>query len=243
MMVTYACYTNSGSRPVNEDSIGVQVKPNQSCFVVCDGLGGHGMGDEASHFVSEYILNAFNQTKNADAKFLDQCFPEAQVALSKIQADKKLHDKMKTTAVCMTVQNKKAYAAYVGDSRFYAFGAKKVKCQSEDHSIPYRLYLSKQIHYEEIRNHPERNMLMRVMGIAWSTPMHQLLKPMPLWKYQAFLLCTDGFWELITEQTMCKLLQEAPNVEQWLDAMIQEVQKNGAGKEMDNYSAIAVFCK
>ena len=243
MMITYACYTNTGTRPVNEDSIGVQVKSNRSCFVVCDGLGGHGMGDEASQFVSKHLLHAFDQTKKADAKFLDQCFPEAQAALSKIQADKKLHDKMKTTAVCMTVEDKRAYAAYVGDSRFYAFGSKKVKCQSEDHSVPYRLYLSKQISYEEIRNHPDRNMLMRVMGIAWGAPMHQLLKPMPLRKYKAFLLCTDGFWELITEQTMCQLLQKASTVEQWMEMMVQEVQRNGFGKEMDNYSAIAVFCK
>ena len=243
MMITYASYTNAGSRPVNEDSLGVCTGADRSGFVVCDGLGGHGMGDEASQFVTEHILAAFEGSKKVDNEFLSRCFQSAQGALSQVQKERKLQDKMKTTAVCMTIQNNSAYAAYVGDSRFYAFGRSKVKCQSQDHSVPYRLYLSGQIDYDKIRNHPDRNLLMRVMGTNWDEPKYQLLRPMPLWKYHAFLLCTDGFWELITEQTMCALLKTASTAEQWLEAMVQEVQKNGEGKEMDNYSAIAIFCK
>ena len=243
MMITYACYTNAGSRSVNEDSIGVQISANKSCFVVCDGLGGHGMGDAASQLVKGYLLNAFKQAEKVDNKFLSKIFPDAQQALEKVQKEQRLQDKMKTTAVCMTIQNKKARVGYVGDSRFYAFGKKTLKRRSDDHSVPYMLYLSGQIRYDEIRNHPDRNLLLRVLGTAWNEPKQQLLQPMPLWQYQAFLLCTDGFWELITEETMCEFLQKATNVTQWLDLMVQEVQKNGRGKEMDNYSAIAIFCK
>ena len=242
-MVTYACYTNPGNRPINEDAVGVQVKGDDLCFVVCDGLGGHGMGDEASCFVKDFFLSAFSQTEKADTEFIERCFLDSQASLSEIQKEKKLQDKMKTTCVCLTVQGKKTHIGYVGDSRLYAFGNKTVKYQTKDHSVPYMLYLSKQIPYEEIRNHSDRNLLLRVMGTEWDEPKHETHKAMPLRKFRAFLLCTDGFWELITEEKMCQYLQSASNVEEWLNAMVLEVQKNGTKKEMDNYSAIAIFCK
>ena len=242
-MITYACYTNPGNRSINEDSIGVQIKGDDACFVVCDGLGGHGMGDEASCFVKDFLLSAFSQTEKVDTRFLGRCFTDAQASLSEIQKEKKQQDKMKTTCVCLTMQGKKAYIGYVGDSRLYAFGDKAVKYQTQDHSVPYMLYLSKQIRYEDIRNHSDRNLLLRVMGTEWDEPKYQLHKAMPLRRFRAFLLCTDGFWELITEEKMLQFLQNSSTVEEWLNAMVQEVQQNGANKDMDNYSAIAIFCK
>lgn len=53
MNLTYALFTDRGDRAVNEDSIGVCSKENEHCFVLCDGLGGHGMGDAASSLVAE----------------------------------------------------------------------------------------------------------------------------------------------------------------------------------------------
>ena len=61
-------------------------------------------------------------------------------------------------------------------------------------------------------------------------------------KGQAFLLCSDGFWELIDESRMCQLLESSESVDEWLDLMTAEVIKNGEGRDMDNYSAIAVWC-
>jgi serine/threonine protein phosphatase PrpC len=115
--------------------------------------------------------------------------------------------------------------------------------QSKDHSVPYMLYLSKEIKESEIRNHPDRNMLLRVMGSEWKGSMYEVFKPLNLKHFQAFLLCSDGFWELITEDEMCELLKKTSTAAEWLDAMTKVVQKNGIGKEMDNYSAIAILNK
>ena len=105
------------------------------------------------------------------------------------------------------------------------------------------LYIAKEIKEEEIRNHPDRNMLLRVMGTHWEGTMFEVLKPLSLKRYQAFLLCSDGFWELITEKQMCELLSNASTAEEWLNAMVKVVNENGHGKDMDNYSAIAILNK
>lgn len=63
MNLTYALFTDRGDRAVNEDSIGVCSKENEHCFVLCDGLGGHGMGDAASSLVAEVFKNQFKKKR------------------------------------------------------------------------------------------------------------------------------------------------------------------------------------
>ena len=48
MMIDYFEFTDQGDREINEDSIVALEKQGNYCFVVCDGLGGHGQGEIAS---------------------------------------------------------------------------------------------------------------------------------------------------------------------------------------------------
>ena len=241
-MLEYASITNCGNRSVNEDSIGIRQKGNCTCFVLCDGLGGHGMGDVASSLVRDEIIKSFEENEKIET-FLEGIFHKAQDKLIEEQVIQNAKSKMKTTAVCMIADEKKVHVGHIGDSRFYAFSKNKVKIQSKDHSVPYMLYLAKEIKENEIRNHPDRSMLLRVMGTQWQGNMYELLKPFSLKKYQAFLLCSDGFWELITEEKMCEILSRATTAEEWLKAMLDVVKENGKDVDMDNYSAIAILNK
>ena len=76
MNLTYALFTDRGDRAVNEDSIGVCSKENEHCFVLCDGLGGHGMGDAASSLVAEVFKNQFKKSGNS-SDFLASAFMAA----------------------------------------------------------------------------------------------------------------------------------------------------------------------
>ena len=232
--------SEKGSRPKNEDTIGCFINGANRCFVVCDGLGGHGMGDAASQLVVDVFENQF--LKTADMKeFLPVAFTAAQQILLSEQIERNAKRKMKTTCTALVTDEKFAYIGHVGDSRLYVFQKNKVKMRTLDHSIPQMLVLSKEIKESEIRNHPDRNVLLRVMGIDWEKPMFELETPLKLKKTQAFLLCSDGFWELIEEADMCRLLQNASSAKDWLDQMSQLVRQNGEGRNMDNYSAIAVW--
>ncbi len=81
------------------------------------------------------------------------------------------------------------------------------------------------------------------MGSEWDMPRYQLAKPIERSGNEAFLLCSDGFWEWIEEKQMQSLLKKASSSENWIKQMKETVQKNGMGKGMDNYSAIAVILK
>lgn len=241
-MLTYATITNVGDRKVNEDSIGVFKNDSGSCFLVCDGLGGHGMGDVASGIVRDVFENLFSKTDDI-VNFTGETLTAAQEVLMTEQTIRNEKRKMKTTAVSLTTDGKTVYIGHIGDSRLYAFSRGKVKFRTIDHSVPQMLALSHEIKEQEIRYHPDRNLLLRVMGTDWDEPMYELHEPVPLKKYQAFLLCSDGFWELVDEKTMCSLLKKSKSVEEWLYNMTEVVKQNGANKDMDNYSAIAVWNK
>ena len=238
--ITYAVFTDRGGREVNEDSVGVCQNGANHCFILCDGLGGHGMGDVASSLVVEVFKDQFAKTEDA-VNFIGQTFCAAQDILMAKQIACNAKKKMKTTGVAVVTDDRCAYVGHVGDSRGYVFCRNKVKTRTQDHSIPQMLVLSGEIKESEIRNHPDRNTLLRVIGIDWDEPMYELMAPLPLKKCQAFLLCSDGFWELIDEKTMCELLKKAKTVDEWLTSMAEVVKENGRDRNMDNYSAIAVW--
>ena len=241
-MITYTVFTDRGGREVNEDSARVFEKDGKKCLVLCDGLGGHGKGEVASALVVEAVGQIFNSAQKIDEDFLRSAFQLSQEALIDEQIRQDAKTDMKTTAVAMYVDGNKVQWGHVGDSRLYAFAKNKVKLRTLDHSVPQMLVFAREIKEKQIRNHPDRNRLLRVMGIEWEKPMYELAEQTQLEKYQAFLLCSDGFWELIDEKQMCKLLKNSSTVEKWMQAMVEVIKQNGIGKNMDNYTAIALWC-
>ena len=109
-----------------------------------------------------------------------------------------------------------------------------------DHSVPQMLALAKDIKEKDIRFHPDRNKLLRVMGIEWGGHSYELSDTMNVKNKLSFLLCTDGFWELITESEIEKTHKNTDGAIEWINKMVSIVENNGKDKDMDNFSAIAV---
>lgn len=238
--IDFATYSDIGKREINEDYVKTTTIDDKRCFVLCDGLGGHGMGEVASQTVGDVFDSCFES--NDEIKlFLPTAFEAAQQILLAKQKENHAEMKMKTTCVSVVIDEKKAYIGHIGDSRAYVFRKNEVYKRTLDHSVPQMLALAHEIKESEIRHHPERNIVMRVLGNEWEDKQYELMKPIPLRKCQAFLLCSDGFWELIEEEDMCRLLKSSESAKEWLEAMVRVVRKNGEGLNMDNNSAIAMI--
>ena len=237
-MLTYKVYTDVGGREVNEDSVGEWDNNGSYCFVLADGLGGHGRGECASAMAVQTALELF-ETENPET-YLDTCFTTAQQNILDEQGRNQELADMKTTMVVLTVDAQGAKWGHIGDSRLYYFEKNKLIGRTLDHSVPQMLVNAGEIKEKDIRGHEDRNRLLRVLGSPWGNHSYELSGAEST-KRQAFLLCSDGFWELIEEKTMLQLLKKAATVEEWLDMMVEEVKTNGQGKEMDNNSAIAVW--
>ena len=237
----YTLISEIGNREHNEDDAKIAQLGEMYCFVLCDGLGGHGKGDVASQLVTNSMVQYFNEHPEVSPETIGNMFTFAQNAL--MQEIEKIHLKnsMKTTAVVLLTDNEKAIWAHIGDSRLYVYPKNKIVLRTLDHSVPQMLVSSGDIKEKEIRNHPDRNRLLRVMGVPWKRQEYEISEIRSLSECQAFLLCSDGFWEYITEKMMCKYLKKSHDSSEWLSLMLQEVQKNGTSVEMDNHTAIAVM--
>lgn len=241
MMVDYASICEVGSREVNEDCIAVARKQEKYCFVVCDGLGGHGMGDLASQLVTRTFAEQFERCDSCK-DFLPTAFSEAQERLTAYQKENNAANKMRTTAAVLVLDEQYAYIGHVGDSRVYVFDDNGIKRRTIDHSVPQVLALAGEITPEEIRKHPDRNRILRAMGTDWERPMFELCPTLARTACKGFLLCSDGFWEYIDEKEMQSALDGSKTAAQWLNTMQAIVEKSGKRENMDNYSAIAVLC-
>jgi len=239
--MTYHSLTQPGTREINEDSTAILEQDGRLCFVVADGLGGHGKGELASQKLTEIFSQAFALGAEDGEAFLSSTFTLAQDEIMSEQKRLGVAFEMKTTAVALTILNNKCRWGWVGDSRLYMFRKNRVKARTLDHSVPQMLALSGDIKEKQIRRHPDRNRLLRVLGVEWDSPRYEISDEMDLVDCQAFLLCSDGFWELIDEKRMCALLKKSSDAKQWLEAMTAEVTANGTERDMDNYSAIAVM--
>ena len=239
-MILYDLLSNAGGRENNEDSVGMYQNEQEYCFVLADGLGGHGKGEVASRLAVETCVNVFAR-EGAGEEVLSQSFDQAQQAILKGQKEDYHAQDMKTTLVLLHVGEKGIWWGHIGDSRLYYFKNKKLAERTLDHSVPQMLVAAGQIKEKQIRNHPDRNRLLRVLGIDWDAPKYQIGEMTAREGSQAFLLCSDGFWELIDEKKMQHCLKKATTPGQWLTLMEEIVNKNGQGKNMDNYSAVAVW--
>lgn len=235
----FTTYSNQGSREYNEDSVGIAEHGGEMCFVLADGLGGHGGGEVASKTAVNSICGLFKKDGYSNT-FFEEAFQKAQDAIFEEQYKVQTASKMKTTLVVLVITEDKAYYAHVGDSRLYLFNNNRIKTRTIDHSVPQMLAISGEIKEKEIRHHPDRNRLMRVMGVQGEKPRCEIAKPVKLKGNMSFLLCSDGYWELIEEAEMEKAKKVSKTLEEWIKRMNETVRKNGAGTDMDNYSAVAV---
>ena len=239
-MIDYELFSSKGERAENEDSVRIVDKGSLKAFILADGLGGCGKGEIASlaavKAVENYILeNEF------DSDMLRNCFVEAQKGVLDAQKENDYYE-MKTTLVVLLINGKKAFWGHIGDSRLYVFNGKKYEYRTSDHSVTQVLYKLGEIKEDEIRHHNDRNKLLRALG-SEDLSVENLFEcggeNVDVFE-KDFLLCSDGFWEWITEKEMQKILKNTKTPSAWINQMASKVVENGCGNNMDNLSAIVV---
>ncbi len=234
-MIEYAKLTSKGEREYNEDCLDIKGDNNKFYFVLCDGLGAHGLGNVASQGACDIYM------ENIESHSIEDTIEEIQKTLLREQERNGLFEKMKTTIVACVIENNHFKQIHLGDSRIYHFSKLRILSQTRDHSICQRLVDAHLIKKKDVRTHKDRNKLLEVLGANWLIEEPYITSEDKLKKFEAILMCSDGFWEWIEEKDMLKCLRASKTAEQWLKKMEEIVLLHGKGNHMDNYSAIAIF--
>ena len=238
MQLDVASYTDIGGREVNEDSTLIRREESFVIAAVADGLGGHGGGKIASSRAVQSLEEQENLLLTLDELSLRAACAQANRAVLDEQTPQV---RMKTTLALAVISECAIALMHVGDSRVYLFRAGNIAYQSQDHSVSQLAVLTGTIKPEQIRFHEDRNKVLRSLGSEAGAEPDIRLVDEPLCQGDAVLLCTDGFWEFVTEREMLRALRHAKNAEDWIARMKRLIQRR-AGKNNDNNSAVAVLC-
>ncbi len=229
-----------GGRERNEDHCGLASLESGACWVLADGLGGHGGGEIASDIAVETVLEAFQTTPDYSTESLLAYMEKAAEALRVQQSQDLRLAQMRTTAVVLISDYASARWSHIGDSRLYHLRQGSIAFQTHDHSVPQALCDAGKIAPEEIRFHPDRNRMLRALGNNSEAKPTVEQTPVAVTAGDAFLLCSDGFWEYVTETEMEADFASCITPAQWLARMEQRLLKRVSDGH-DNYSAIGIF--
>ena len=171
----------------------------------------------------------------------EQAFLRAQQAVLARQKAEHNETQMKTTLNIVMLDKQSMYWGHVGDSRTYYAENGVLKRRTLDHSVTQMLSAIGQVEERDIRFHEDRSRLLRVLGTPWEKPQAEMEQPVALRGNMQILLCTDGFWEYITEEQIQICLEESDNAQIWMENMLELISRNDQHSERDNRTAITIW--
>jgi PPM family protein phosphatase len=239
-----ASRTYSGARAENEDRVAVERRGEHWCLVLSDGVGGHSDGGRAAQLVVERILSGFQSRPPTDPDDLAELVMDAHDAIIADRRRRDLPDacsNMHATVVVLLIDTVKGTAlwSHVGDSRLYQWRAGRLEAITRDDSVLQAVLDAGLVDAASLDKVPNRNLLMAALGSREEAVPH-VSAPCELQASDAFLLCSDGWWDALEPQSMSALLDKAASPEDWLDAMAARTLQRDDPRQ-DNYSAIACW--
>lgn len=237
-----ASLSKIGGRQSNQDYCDFIGLKNGHCWAIADGLGGHKGGAVASRLAIEEIFKQFTRYPVFSLSALKGYIESAQNAILQRQKANLELSTMRTTIAVLISDNKQVLWGHVGDTRLYFFRSGKIIFQSKDHSVPQALADAGEISPGQIRFHEDRNRLLRALGTDGELRPTFQEKKKTIKHEDAFLLCTDGFWEYVSEAEMENALKDSSSPDVWIKKM-EKILLAKVHDKYDNYSAIVIFAQ
>lgn len=225
-------YTNTGGCFPNEDASGFCNDDVRNLWVLCDGLGGHANGEDASNLAVDSMLEKFSDGSLQEHQNLGPVIEQVNQQIRDLNGPL-------TTIVAAYSKNGLISIANVGDSRLYYFRNRKLVSVTTDHSVAFTDYCMQKVKYGDLRFHPDRSSLLKALGVKQPIGV-QCYPPFQVLPGDAFLLCSDGFWEYVFEPEMEIDLIKSESPEIWVNHMLVRAAAR-IPSDNDNMTVLAVF--
>jgi PPM family protein phosphatase len=235
--------TSRGGRPVNEDALKEVIEEKFALLVLADGLGGHGGGALAAHQCVETVADAFCRAPGLSDAALQALVEEADRAIATLRRERRQPaSSMRTTLAILTIYGNDARWAHVGDSRVYWFRDKALMQRTRDHSVSELVMGLSDRASVAPPDKADRHRLLRALGAEKGCRAELSNAVVSLRVGDAFLLCSDGLWSLVSDPEITACLSKAATPLDWCVALEQRLREHSTFdvfEEQDNYSMIA----
>ena len=236
-------------RTIDEDSIlaadlsfGINSENEKFLLLaVADGMGGHAKGEEAS----KIALNTLTKSvvpelfgEKSFTKLLENGIKNANQEILDYTSKNPESSGMGTTAVCALVKGNDVHLANVGDSRAYVISNDEIRRVTKDHSYVQALIDEGKITEEEAREHPQKNVITKAVGIMESVEPDTM--KLTLDNDESLLLCCDGVIAHLPDEDIHKIICDADDPQNACQQIVDLANERGG---TDNISLIILSSK
>jgi protein phosphatase len=206
--------TDPGRDPdkrINEDTAIEGETPIGHLLVLCDGMGGHEGGREASRLavdsVFRYLATAPLRLDIPPIVRARELLRDAVgvanrevFAMGQGQPSSSPRLRPGSTLVLALVHSLGTEVAHVGDSRCYFLHEGEIRQVTKDHSMVQELVDAHKLTAAEAAHHPDSNMITRALGMSPGVEVELQRATIPHVAGDVVLLCSDGLSDLVSAQ-------------------------------------------
>lgn len=236
-----------GKRGNQEDSVfpaPANVSAADSCFIVCDGMGGHERGEVASATVANALGSYVARNYPGQGDFAKEDFEKAlNVAYDELDAIVDDSDGSSrqpgTTLTFLKLHSQGVMIAHIGDSRIYHISpSRNAICRTRDHSVVEDLYRMGEIKESQMRTHPRRNIITKVMQPRQEDgrTMAAIDNITNIVDGDYFMLCSDGIVERHGDDVFLKVFNDNSLTDEQKARRIEDLTADNA----DNHCAYII---
>lgn len=224
----------------NEDSLFLM--PEQSIYMVADGVGGHNSGEIASMTAVEAIAQYIKTNpmkENIEGTeimgYFLACMQEVNTLIFNMAKNDPQLAGMATTLILMHLKDGDGYFVNIGDSRAYIIRDEEIHQITEDHTYVNELLKKGSITKEEADAHPQKNMITRALGGEETVlPDFYQLK---VNKEDIFILCSDGLYSEVPPEEIVGQARASNSMSGLSSELVNLANMNGGN---DNITIICI---
>lgn len=238
-------YSHIGRKERQEDAVWPlfdEATDQNTCFVLCDGVGGSLHGEIASQtsskVIGRYLAQVVKEKGSAGEEDVQRAVSLAYDELEKMDlqdSDGKVS--MATTLACVCIHKNGILASHIGDSRIYHIRPNHgLLYQSADHSLVNALLQAGELTMEEVPNFPRKNVITRAIqpnSKRAKAEVHQLTD---VQSGDYLFLCCDGVLEQLSNERLVEILSMKISDKEKLSLLEQE----SLDKTKDNFTAYLI---
>ena len=238
-MNTFSITDTGLVRMNNQDSVFCEenaIGSFPNLFLVADGMGGHKAGDTASRVCVEAVKQQVIDSKCVTpVGVLEEAVAAANDTIYEMASSNSELEGMGTTLVGVTVFEDTAFVVNVGDSRLYQM-KDSLNQITVDHSLVDEMVQSGEIQKDEMRTHPNKNIITRALGT--DTKVKADCFELEVSAGDVFLLCSDGLTNMVEDKDIEQVLRDNRDDLEKAGRILLQKANDAGGK--DNISVVLV---
>ncbi len=242
MPIDTAICTLVGNRAINQDRCAAEVEDDTALLLLSDGMGGHPKGEEAARIMVETGTQAFHNVSlpiQDPLDFLDEILRNAHQAIVDYGEAQNPPIDPRATGVAALIQDGKAYWTHAGDSRLYLFREYRDVARTTDHSFIEQLKDRGLRPADPRMNKKYRNLVTQCLGGSGMRFGTSRGDPVELHDRDILLLCTDGLWNQLPEDSLGPQMRHHGSLERMVNNMANAAAQAGAPGS-DNVTLLAM---